>query len=132
MRDPGVGLFPHVVLDVALGSSRLALNLGYRFRDRFVVRDLVVDDELDLRVGALLPLAGTPLSFFGQVLAGTVVSEDFGKSAATWLELDGGARLELTDDLSLLAGAGFGPSSGVGSVAARALIGLSYGPAALW
>ena len=132
MRDPGVGLFPHVVVDMAFGASRLSLNLGYRFRDRFEVRDLVVDDEIDARIGALVPLSGSKLSFFGQILGSSVASGDFGKSASTWLEIDAGVTVRLNERLSLLAGAGFGPSAGVGSTAFRALVGFGYGPAPLW
>ena len=47
---------PQLVGGLALGTTRLGVTLGYRLRERERALDLQQDDELDLGMGARLPL----------------------------------------------------------------------------
>lgn len=56
MRDRSITATPRLVFDYRIRGFVFGVNIGYRFRRRVEFRDLVIDDEVRVSLGALFPL----------------------------------------------------------------------------
>lgn len=124
LRSYGPGVAADLVLSRAFGGLRLTGNLGYRVRDRVELLDLVVDDEVQARLGVGYRFRDVdPAAVPVELAVALTTSVRDEATAAT--EVLG----QVGYDLGLLqgyAGGGVGLGSGFGTPDWRFLVGLRY------
>lgn len=127
LGDRGFGGEVAAVADSRVGDVVLAGNLGMRFRPREELQNLVLDDQLVLRLGASW-LVREAWGLSGELSAlPTVASLDV--AAAHPVELTAGAWARLSNEWSVRGGLGRGLTKGIGSPDARATFVVMYRPA---
>jgi hypothetical protein len=126
--DGGLVLQPSLIVDYRMKGYRFAVNLGYIYRDDYAIRQLKIDDELDIRAGVELPLLSDSLSFFGVLGSTTRVAAIYSDANTTYMEFDFGVRFNHESGFSMLAGGGGGLARGYGNVKMRVFAGIGYQP----
>ena len=117
--------YPSVLFAQRLGILRIGAELGWRFRREVQVGAFEWDDELQIGLGASLQVHDrVAILAEGQVRLG-FAGDSFDADEAP-AEVDVGARIGLTDGLTLDVGAGTGVSEGWGAPQVRAFAIVRY------
>ncbi|MDF1562466.1 MAG: thrombospondin type 3 repeat-containing protein [Deltaproteobacteria bacterium] len=125
LGERGVAFEPELVLSRHFSRLALALNAAYLLRPRSEFLDLVIDDELRLRLGGSYLVSTDGASVQASVLFATSPT-DLGAPGTTSLEVLLGVRQPLGKGLSLHFAGGAGLLRGVGSPDLRVFTALRY------
>jgi OOP family OmpA-OmpF porin len=125
--ERGFAFAPRLVLEAHCETLRVALNLGYRFREALRLEGSLLDDEVFYRA-AILVRVHPALEVVGEVAGATSAVLPFRRELENPLEALIGLRFLLENGVSLLAGAGAGILPGYGSPTARAFLGVGFAP----
>ncbi|MEZ4403984.1 MAG: OmpA family protein [Kofleriaceae bacterium] len=124
--DDGPSFAPYLALSRREARFRWALDLGYAFRHKTGVGNLIVDDELRLRAGAAVAVAA-PVELAATVSVATAAADPFGDFARNHLEVIGGPTVDLGERWQVFAAGGVGLQPGYGTPDWRALAGVRLG-----
>lgn len=133
LRERDVTFAPELLLSRASksGAFRFALNLGYQVREKTQLVNLVVDDEVTLRVGIagrLGELGAPPIELdLSVALAFAASGGAFDDSNQTPLEIRAGATYDAHELLAPFVGAGVGVVRGYGTPDWRVFAGVRVG-----
>ncbi|MCX5741571.1 MAG: transporter, partial [Proteobacteria bacterium] len=122
--DGGVTFAPELAISQARGDLRLAANLGYLARSPARLGDLVVDDELRLRLAVGYRVDAAHLEVDLGFTAATAAAAPFAHVNTDPYELDLGVRVAANARVDVFGIAGFGIGGGFGAPDGRALIGV--------
>lgn len=126
--DDGWRAEGNLALEIPIGYRfDLALNGGYRLRDRADLGGVRVDDELTLGA-AMSWRAAESVELVTEFTAATPVDDPFGDAVRTPGTLDLFGRFGISDMWSLVVGGGLGLVQGYGAPMARGVLGLQYAP----
>lgn len=115
-----------IALDFDLHEKfKVGLNVGYRAKDRVVIRGVDMDDTVSAGVGASWRVHDK-ISLIAEGQMEGVVKNLFDKEVETPAEVDAAVRIHATPNLDITAGGGLGLSLGVGTPDFRAFLGLNY------
>ncbi len=122
MGDSSVTVHPKVAFEVRLGKARLALNLGYMWRERktFFLADM--GHRLTYGVAAEVQVA-EGLTFLAELFGQNGFSSDITSSP---LEIDAAVRYRIMEGLHLTAGAGMGLVAAVSTPWFRLFAGVAW------
>lgn len=136
-----VSFRPRAIVSIPMVRGKTFLRalagLGYVLRQNATFGNqqrlgdaIVVGDELLFHVGAELGLNifRVPVRGMLELAGGTSASSMFSEGNGSPLELLGGVRIELLEDLWITVGAGWGITRGIGTPAYRILAGLAWAP----
>lgn len=147
MQAPYVGERSATVTGTVMMSSqvhrlvRLALNLGYMYRNPIHLPGITIDDQLlyKLAIGVRLPsIASVAAEMIGELNGSTSAMHPWGLGgvdgnggatslqALSPLEAVVGARVIAVNHLMITTGIGLGVTSGFGAPLPRAFVGLAY------
>lgn len=120
---------PRLAFDAVLGGPRIAVNLGYLFRDNRRIENLSVEDTLSWNVGLevpVVPMLRLTAEAFGRITPGSDIFESYNSPT----EFLAGLKY-LSGAFFVTAGAGAGIVSGYGTPDYRLFGGLGFAPARL-
>ena len=123
--DEDFAFEPRLVVDQAGDRWMWALNVGYRFRKRQEIANLVVNDEVTYAIGGQLAI-NKRISLIASVFGAVGVEEH--DSEELPLEALGGLRMNLMPGLAVHAAAGAGLTDGYGAPRFRIVTGVSWTP----
>lgn len=124
LGQDGLVFEPALLVARTQGRARVGLNAGVRVRQEVTYLDLEVDDEIFAGLGAGYRLEGAPVELDATLAFAVSAEAPFERSNQGYLELMGGASLELGGPVLAFAGAGIGLNDGFGSPDWRVLGGL--------
>ncbi len=130
LSDDGASFQPELDISRSLPGWRLAANVGYNARHRADLLDLVVDDEIFTRLGVGYRFGdsgGPPIGLDAALSMAVAARDPFGSSQQTYVELFGGANVEIKRMAILFAAAGIGADRGFGTPDYRFLFGVRFG-----
>jgi len=127
--DAGATFAPALAISRAQGALRFAANLGYLWRgERTMALDLVVDDELEARVGFGYVIAGNrPVLLDASAAVSTAANDVLGAFNRNYAELKAGVGVDATSQARLSLIAGLGVAEGFGTPDWRVLAGVRFG-----
>jgi outer membrane protein OmpA-like peptidoglycan-associated protein len=106
---------------------RLSVNAGYHQRADTQLLNLMVSDELALRLGAGYRLAGPPLELALGLSAATAADGPIGESEQNHMEGHLGATYNISEVLQGIAAAGIGINQGFGTPDWRIVLAVRFG-----
>ncbi len=123
-------LAPEILVSRSFASGvRLAANIGMLNRKRTRVLDLIINDELQTRLGLGYRFAdkgGPPLELDISYALATGLGDILGAYNRNYSEIKAGANYDLPGPVGVFAGAGLGTSEGFGTPDWRVLAGLRF------
>ena len=131
LRERALVFAPELVLSRALGAFRISANLAYHIREATRVANLVVDDEIALRVGMagrFADIGGPPIEVDASIaLAVSASREILDDRNQTPLELRTGLTWDAHELVAPFVGGGVGIVRGYGTPDWRVFAGLRIG-----
>ncbi len=124
LRESATTFAPELAASWQRAQRHVALNAGYRIRERLTAPQLVIDDEVYLRLGASMALGPrtSPTIELAATLSAAIALADGAPPPA--LEAMAAAGRRLTPAMGVFVAAGVGLDNGVGTPDFRALAGL--------
>jgi outer membrane protein OmpA-like peptidoglycan-associated protein len=116
---------PEIIGAWNLGPVTLAMELGYRFRQRRAIGDFELDDEIQIALGAMVPIV-REVALVGDTQIRIGAGGRFLRANEVPWDANLGARFWLGEGVSVEAGAGFGILAGYGAPVARGLVIFRY------
>jgi outer membrane protein OmpA-like peptidoglycan-associated protein len=127
LGEAGVTVAPTLLLTRTFSRFRVGGSLAYLARPRSELLDLIVDDEILVKLGAgVSPLSRLWLDV--SLSAGTAAREPFADPNVDPAELLAVLTFTADENISVFAGGGFGVNPGFGTPDWRALVGLRFRP----
>ena len=127
LGDTGVGFNPELAITRAFGGFRLGLNFGYLLRERVQWLGLVVDDELQMRLGAAYRFGHSdpdPIEIGVTFYMATNAEEPFKRVNQTPLELLANVKYDVIPPVQLAVGGGVGLQEGFATPDFRLFAGI--------
>ncbi|MFN3203019.1 MAG: OmpA family protein [Bradymonadia bacterium] len=125
-QGEGFGATPRVAVDYGFsGGTRLAANVGWRFREKARLANAEIDDALIWSAGAAIPVGGG-FSLVPEIMGSATVAADSIDEEEIPMELLMGVRWDVLERLRLELGAATGLVQGVGTPDWRLFSGLAF------
>jgi outer membrane protein OmpA-like peptidoglycan-associated protein len=130
-NEPGLAVTPELLASRAFGAVRLSSGLGYLARKDTQLIDLVVEDELFVRLGLGYRLSdngGPPLELDASVSGATSAASPFDAHNQNHAELRAGASYRIAGPVVGVLAGGLGVREGFGTPDWRGVLGVRWSP----
>jgi outer membrane protein OmpA-like peptidoglycan-associated protein len=130
-NEPGLAVTPELVASRAFGGLRVSSGLGYLVRKDTQLIDLVVEDELFVRLGLGYRLSengGPPLELDASVSGATSAASPFDFHNQNHAELRAGASYRVAGPVLAVLAGGLGVREGFGTPDWRGVLGVRWSP----
>jgi outer membrane protein OmpA-like peptidoglycan-associated protein len=124
--DKSVAVEPKVLIDKTFGSTTIAGNLGFGFRNNQDVGNLEAGDDFTYRFGIEHEFVDGLLDIGGELYGRTALNDFFGSKNTSPLEGIIGAKVKTKSGVYVMGGGGGGFAGGVGDPEFRAFLGVGY------
>jgi len=127
--DDAMTYAPEMAASRRFGSWRLAVNVGYLLRPKKQVFDLMIDDEVFVRIGSGMRLgsATKPLEINITASLNSAANKPFQNANQNYIELLAGCEYSVNTWVALFAAGSMGFGSGFGAPEWRVVSGLKFG-----